>query len=440
MRTIELCQGSLYKNIFLFSVPLIFTNLLQVFFNMTDIAVLGHFVGTGALGAVGSTTMFLYFFTGLVMGLASGVNVIVAYFAGAGRNKHRDSTIYTSFVVCLAAGLLLMILGMTFSSRVLVLLDTKPELLEDAVLYARIYLLGLPALALYNFGNGVLNGCGDTRRPLIYLSAAGIVNVILDLVLVLVFHMGIAGVAAASAVSQYVSAVLIIPAAFGYFEDRSAPLRSYFDVRKMVRILQVGVPAGIQWSIFASANMFIQYGLNSFDAVTVAGCSAADKYDGLVYQVMGAFYVACASFIGQNYGAGNKSRVLKTYYISLGYSVAAGLILGIIIYLNGASMLSVFTSDQNAVSAGLVRLQIMSFSFWVAPFMDCTVAAARGLGKTLVPSFIIIMGSCVYRIIWIFTVFAFFRTLESLFLIFITSWIITAAASICYFVRIYRKI
>lgn len=437
----DLCTGSLWKKIFLFSVPLMFTNILQVVFNMSDLAVVGNFVGPIALGAVGSTSILVTLFTGVLIGLAGGINAVTALFIGSGNKTELKQTVHTAALISLAAGVLITILGIAFSRPVLTLMHTKDELINDAVLYLRIYLLGMPALGLYNFGNAVLSASGDTKRPLYYLSFAGVLNVLLNLFFVIVCKMGVAGVAVASILSQYLSAVLILRVLFkssAAFGLQLSELRITPD--KASRILKIGIPSAFQYALFAIANLFVQAGVNSFDHVMVEGNSAAANADPLVYDMMAAFYTACSSFIAQNYGAKKSDRILKSYLICLLYSFVVGLVLGVGLYLLRYPFLSLFTSDTTVVDAGIKRLSIMALSYSVSAFMDCTIAASRGLGKSIVPTIVVIMGSCVFRILWIYTIFAHFRTIQSLYLLYVFSWTITAIAEIIYFVIVYRKV
>lgn len=437
----DLCTGSLWKKIFLFSVPLMFTNILQVVFNMSDLAVVGNFVGPIALGAVGSTSILVTLFTGVLIGLAGGINAVTALFIGSGNKTELKQTVHTAALISLAAGVLITVLGIAFSRPILTLMHTKDELINDAVLYLRIYLLGMPALGLYNFGNAVLSASGDTKRPLYYLSFAGVLNVLLNLFFVIVCKMGVAGVAIASILSQYLSAVLILRVLFkssAAFGLRLRELRITPD--KAGRILKIGIPSAFQYALFAIANLFVQTGVNSFDHVMVEGNSAAANADPLVYDMMAAFYTACSSFIAQNYGAKKSDRILKSYLICLLYSFVVGLVLGVGLYLLRYPFLSLFTSDTTVVDAGIKRLSIMALSYSVSAFMDCTIAASRGLGKSIVPTIVVIMGSCVFRILWIYTIFAHFRTIQSLYLLYVFSWTITAIAEIIYFVIVYRKV
>lgn len=436
----DLTQGNLAKQILIFSLPLMLSNILQVLFNMSDIAVVGQFAGANALGSVGSTTTLVTLFTGFLIGMGSGVNVLVALRFGAKNEKEIKETVHTALVICLMSGVLLSLIGIEFSKIILELLNTKEELIEGALLYLRIYFLGMPALAVYNYGNAVFSAVGDTKRPLRYLTLAGIINVILNLFFVIVCKMDVAGVAIASITAQYISAFLILRALFNS-KEVYALCRSEIRITKdkAAAIIAVGVPSGIQYAIFQIANLFVQMGVNSFSAVVVSGNSAAANADNLVYDVMAAFYTACGSFMGQNYGAKQKKRVLKSYFISLAYSFVIGTVMGVSIAIMGQQFLSLFTNEPAVIEAGMQRLIVMALSYGVSAFMDCTIAASRGLGESVVPMFIVIMGSCVFRIIWIYTIFAYFGTITSLYLLYVFSWGITALFEILYFIKIYRK-
>ena len=436
----DLTTGSLGKKILLFSLPLMLSNLLQVLFNMADVAVAGQFAGAYALGSVGSTTTLVTLFTGFLIGLSGGMNVLVALRFGAKDKKGIIDTVHSSAIVSLGVGLLLLSIGFFFSRQILELLNTKSELMDGAVLYLRIYFLGMPALALYNYGNAVFSAVGNTKKPLIYLTLAGILNVVLNLFFVIVCHLSVAGVAMASVLSQYVSAAMILTALIRSKESYRLQRRElYLRKEATLKILTLGLPAGMQNAIFSIANLFVQAGVNSFDAIMVAGNSAAANSDGIVYDIMTAFYTACASFMGQNYGAGKKKRVLHSYLISLAYSFGAALIVGWLLVLFGHPFLGLFTKDPAVVEAGMHRLTIMGLSYCVSAFMDCTIAASRALGKSMAPTIIVILGSCVFRIIWIQTIFAHYKTIPSLYLLYVFSWIITSIAEIWYFIRVYRK-
>lgn len=436
----DLTQGSIGKTFFRFSIPLVLTNIMQVLFNMTDLAVVGRFSGPEALGAVGSTPNFLYLFTGLVIGLGSGINSICAFFIGARSKKDLSETIHTAAVISLAFGLLLMAAGWILARPVLELMNTKPELIDGAVLYFKIYMIGIPFEALFNFGNGVLSAVGDTKRPLIFLTISGIANAVLNLVFVLGFGMSVDGVAYGSVIANAVSAFLVIIALLKGTGDARLEIRKIrVHWQKAVKIIKIGIPSALQNMIFGFANMFMQMGLNSFDAVMVSGNAAAANADTLIYNVMAAFYVGCATFIGQNYGAGNRQRVVRSYLWGTFFSFAIGLVLGTLLLVFGREFLLLFTSKEEVIECGLARIRIMAFAYCISAFMDNSIAACRGLGKTLIPSIMVSLGSCVFRIVWIFTIFAHFKTLESLFLLFPFSWLITAAFIFVYFLIVLKK-
>ena len=440
---LQITSGSLWKNMFLFSVPLMLSQLLQVLFNMADVAVVGKFSSAEALGAVGSTTILVSLFTGVLIGMGSAVNVRVAQHLGARDKERASASVRTSFVICLATGCIITILCLLSARFMLELLGTKDDLIEGAVLYFRIYALGMPALGIFNFGNGVLSANGDTKRPLAYLMIAGILNVIFNLFFVIVCGMAEDGVALASIITQYVSAVLIL-LHMGRQTDECAfrlrDLKKGLDTTEGGRVLGLGIPAGLQNAIFAVANLFIQSAVNSFDSVMVEGNSAAANADSVIYNVMAAFYTACSTFMGQNLGAGKRDRVLKSYFIGIAYSFVAGALLGGALYLFGREFLSLFANEEAVIEAGLQRTRIMCFSYAVSAFMDCTIAACRGIGKSFVPTVIVIMGSCVFRVAWIYTVFAYFHTIPSLYLLYIFSWTITAVAEIICFTVNYKKL
>lgn len=436
----DLTRGPLGKQILFFSIPLIFSNLLQVLFNMADVAVLGKFAGTAALGAVGSTTTLVTMFTDFLIGISGGINVLTARHFGAKDKKNMVETVHTSLLLSIIVGFLLLFGGWIFSKGILLLLQTKHELLSGAVLYIRIYLLGMPALAVYNFGNAVFSAVGETKRPLYYLSLAGASNIVLNLFFVIVCHMDVAGVAAASVISQYISAFLIVRALVRSREIYALRLSDLHISRNNAgAVIHIGVPAGLQNAIFQMANLFIQTGVNSFSATLVAGNAAAMNEDAIVFSVMMAFYTACGSFMGQNYGAGKKERIRKSYLFSLAYAFGSGMILGALMVFFGPSFLRLFTSDAAVIEAGMYRITFMGLFLGFSAFMDCTIAASRALGKSFIPTVIVLLGACVFRIIWVYTIFAYFQTVPSLYLLYIFSWSITAFAEILYFIHVYKK-
>ena len=411
MKSIEMTSGSLWKNILLFSLPLMLTQVLEVLFNLSDVAIAGKYAYNTyvALGAVGSTTTLVSLFTGLLIGMGAGVNVSVARWLGIGDSENVERTTHSSLLICTGAGVLVCLICAFFAEPMLRLLNTKEEFLPGAVLYLRIYALGLPGIGIYNCGNGILSATGDTKRPLIYLSVAGVLNVILNLVFVIGCRMSAEGVAIASAIAQWVSAVLIVVHLLRRKDACRLSMRQLRLHKAAVkRILMIGVPSGLQNAIFALANLFVQAGLNSFDEITVSG-------------------------------AGHKERILKSYHICMLYGIFTGAIFGAMMLLFGRQFLSLFANEPAVIDAGMDRLRIMAFSYAIAPLMDNSIAASRGIGKSIIPTIVVIMGSCVFRVVWIYTVFAYFHTVPSLYLLYIFSWFITGVAEFFYFRISYKK-
>lgn len=433
-------EGKLGTAILKFSIPLMFSNLLQVLFNMADIAVVGRFGNDTALGSVGSTTTLVTLFTSFLIGFAGGINALVAKHIGADDKKAVREISHTAAVISFILGMLVMLFGIVCARLILTLMNTKPEFLENAILYLRIYFVGMPALAIYNYGNAILSASGDTKRPLLYLSISGAVNIMLNLFFVIVCKLNVAGVALASIISLYISAALIIITLFKSNADFALHVKQLklFKGRSGA-ILGISIPSGVQNAVFQVANLFVQIGVNTFEPTVVNGNTAALNADSVVFDVMAAFYAACTSFIGQNYGAGNKKRVLKTYFYSLAYSFTVGTVLGVGLVIFGRYFLSIFVGDPAAIDAGMYRLTVMGTFYGVSAFMDCTIAASRGLGKSVIPTVIVIFGSCIFRLVWIYTIFAYFKTITSLYLLYVFSWTITAVLEIAYFRYIYKK-
>lgn len=439
--SMDMCSGPFGKKILLFSIPLMLSNVLQVLFNLSDMAVVGHFAGAIALGSVGSTTVLITLFTGLMLGIASGVNAVTSRQLGSLNPEKAEKTVHSAFLLCLIFGVVLMVFGLFITKPVLLLLHTKKELIHGSILYLTIYLCGTPALAMFNYGNAILSASGDTRRPLVYLTISGIINVLLDLLFVIYFHMGVAGVALASIIAQYISAILVLCHLLQLKSViRLQPKKLCLDRFINLQILHIGIPSAIQYALFAVANLFVQGAVNSFNHLVVEGNCAAVNADHIVFDMMSAFYTACTSFIAQNYGAGHKKQILKIYGITTLYSFGLGLFLGLLLSALRIPFLSMFNTDPEILYYGSVRLTIMGCSYCLSALMDNATAAARGIGKSMAPTVIAIVGSVVLRIIWIFTIFAWYRTLKSLYLLYACTWILTALTGNIYFYRCYRRL
>ena len=445
----DMTRGPLLRSILIFTLPLLLSGVLQLLFNATDIVVVrpfaraasgvGQFAGANAMASVGSTTSLFNLLINAFIGISVGANVLVARYCGEKNYDGVQQTVQTSLLTGLVGGVILVVLGIVLARPMLTLMKTPDEVIEGAVLYMRVYFIGMPATMIYNFGAAILRAYGDTRHPLLYLTIAGILNVILNLFFVIVCQLNVVGVALASAISQCVSAALILHALTKVEDCYALDFKAVkLDPAMTKSILALGLPAGFQNAIFAIANLFIQAGVNSFDSLMVKGNSAAANADGMIYDAMAAFYMACASFMSQNYGACKPDRVRKSYFIALAYSFGVGLVLGGSLFLFGREFLALFTTEAAVIDAGMKRVQVMGLAYCISAFMDCTIAASRGLGKTIVPTVIVIMGSCVFRVIWVYSIFAHFHTIPSLYLLYPCSWALTAIAEIIYFVHCYR--
>lgn len=436
----HLSNATLTKRIILFSLPLMFSNVLQVLFHMADVAVIGRFSGTISLGAVGSTAVPITIFTGFLIGVGGAINSLSSRHIGSGNTRELRRTTHTALVLSLIIGILLLVIGVSCSAPLLSLLGTKDELIDKATDYMQIYFLGMPALALYNFGNAAYSAAGNTKKPLTFLLISGVLNVILNLFFVIVCQLDVVGVALASIISQYISAILVVFSLFREKGNSSLRLKEIkLSPASVKAILALGIPSGLQNAIFYVANLFVQAGINSFDAVTVAGNSAASNADSLVYEMMNAVYVATGSFVGRSFGASEKRDVKRCYLICLFYSFAVGTLVGLTLFTLGPRFLSLFTADPLVIEAGMEKLSIMGLIYGLSAFMDNAIAGSRALGKSVVPTVAVIFGSCIFRIVWIYTVFAYFGTITSLYLLYLFSWTLTAIIESAYFIRCYKK-
>lgn len=401
----DLTHGPLVQQIILFSLPLMATNVLQVLFNMSDVAVVGQFAGPEALGSVGSTSILVSLFTGFLIGMGSGVNVVVARYIGARHDQDVHEAVHTSLILSLIVGVIIMALGFLFTPAMLSMLGTKPVLMAGAVSYLRIYCLGMPAMAVFNFGNAVLSAAGDTKKPLYFLSMAGVINILLNLFFVIVCHLAAAGVALASIISQYISAALVILSlrrSGSVVRLERSMLR--IEPHKAKQVLSLSIPAGLQNAIFAIANLFIQAGVNSFDELMVEGNAAAANADALVYDVMAAIYTACSSFMSQNYGAGKRKRIIHSYFISMVFSFGIALVMSALLVIFGRQFLGIFTNVEEVAQAGMIRLRIMLRLLRLHGLHHCREPRAgqelcadgyRDYGFVRVPHYLGVHGVCV---------------------------------------------
>ena len=438
---IDMIHGPLFKKLLLFSIPLILTGILQLLYNAADIVVVGRYTGTTAQAAVSSTSALINLTVNLFIGLSVGASVSVASHYGAGRHKDVSQAVHTAIGVSVVAGVAVGIFGMCMARKLLEMTGTPEDVMDQAVTYLTIYFSGMPASMLYNFGAAILRAVGDTRRPLYYLTISGLVNVALNLISVIVFHMGAAGVALATVASQVVSAVLIVLClcrSHGAIHLRFKDVRLHRD--KLVEIAKVGVPAGLQSTIFSISNVMIQSSINSFGSATMAGNGTASNLDSFVNITMNAVGQASLSFTSQNMGAGQYRRIGKVAMECALLILAIGLGMGFAIILLGRQLLGIYTLDQSVIDQGMVRLRIMCSTYFTCGLMDCFAYTLRGMGHSLAPMLVTVLGVVGIRITWLYTVFAANHTLVELYLSYPVSWTVTTLVHIGYFIVVYRRL
>jgi len=423
---IDMCTGSLPRKMLLFALPLIFSSILQLLFNAADLVVVGRCVGDDALAAVGSTGSLINLLTNLFLGLSVGANVLVARYTGARQPKDVEETVHTALLTSLISGLLLAVIGFRFAHPLLRLMDTPPEVIDGATLYMKIYFLGMPIMMIYNFGSAILRAIGDTRRPLAYLAFAGFVNVALNLFFVLVLGMGVEGVAYATVISQLISAVLVVNNLA--HQDNACRFRLSklrLHPRKLAAIARIGLPAGLQGCIFSISNVLIQSSINSFGKLAVSGNSAGVNIEGFIYVSMNAWHHTTLSFVGQNYGAGRYDRVRKAFRWGLFFVFLFGAGLDGLALLVKPQLIGIYTKDAEAISYGCMRLGVICLFYYTCGIMDVIVGALRGIGFSLLPTLMSLLGVCGFRITWIYTYFQSHRSLRVLYASYPISWCIT---------------
>lgn len=437
---IDMCNGPLLGKILTFAIPLMLSGILQLLFNAADIIVVGRFTGKEALAAVGSTGSLINLLINVFIGLSIGTNVLVAQYIGARDPKNVSETVHTSILTSLICGTVMIFVGIFLAEPLLTLMGTPDDVLSQAALYMRIYFIGMPAIMLYNFGAAILRALGDTQRPLIFLMVAGVVNVIFNLIFVLIFHMGVAGVAIATVMSQVISSVLVLICllrADGMYKVYWHRLRIHKD--KLLQMMRIGLPAGMQGAIFSISNVLIQSSINSFGSVAMAGSTAASNIEGFVYTSMNSVYQANLSFTSQNMGAKKYSRINRITLLCLAVVTVIGVVMGVGATLAGNTLLHIYNSDAEVIAYGLERMRFVCMPYFLCGVMDVMVGSMRGLGYSILPMIVSLAGACGLRVIWIFTVFAADRTLDILFLSYPVSWAVTALVHMICFLWARRK-
>ena len=437
----DMTSGPLLKKILIFSVPLMLSGILQLLFNAADIIVVGQFTGSSALAAVGSTSSLINLFVNVFIGFSIGANVLVAQYFGARDEKNVHETVHTSILLAIICGLILIVAGISLAPPMLELMDTPDEVLGQAVLYMRIYFVGMPATLVYNFGAAILRAVGDTRRPLYYLFVAGCVNVVLNLFFVVVCGRGVDGVAIATVISQVISAALIVRCLVksdGMYRLNLSMLKLHRQ--KVIQIARIGLPAGFQGAIFSISNVLIQSSVNSFGSIAMAGNTAASNIEGFIYTCMNAVYQTSFSFTSQNLGAGKIKRISRILVECLVVVFLVGAVMGFLAYTFGAELLRIYSTDPEVIENGLHRMRVICQTYYLCGMMDVTVGALRGLGYSVMPMLVSLAGVCGVRIVWIFTAFVWSRSLFTLYISYPISWGATFVIHLICFAVVYRKL
>ena len=425
---IDMCRGSVFKKMLLFAIPLMCSSILQLLFNAADIVVVGRFAGDNALAAVGSNSALINLLTNLFVGLSIGSNVLTAQYYGAKKDTDLKETVHTSMLISIYSGLILTVIGILGARVLLEMMQAPPEVLDLAVLYLRIYFVGMTSTMVYNFGSAILRAVGDTKRPLYYLLGAGIINVILNLFFVIACKMGVAGVALATAVSQTISAVLVVRCLIQEQSGIHLELKELaISKEKFFRIMRIGLPAGFQGTVFSLSNVVIQSAVNSFGNIAVAGNSAAANIEGFVYMAMNAFYQATISFTSQNYGASQYKLIYKILFAGELYVIITGMILGNLAVFLGDTLLGIYSPSTEVIAAGMARLKIICTVYALCGVMDVLVGALRGIGYSVVPMIVSLIGACGLRLLWVATIFKIpqYHNLTTVYLSYPITWTIT---------------
>ncbi len=438
---IDMCNGTIMDKLISFSLPLMLSGILQLMFNAVDIIVVGRFSGSQALAAVGSTSALINVFTNLFIGISLGANVLTARFYAAGREKEVSETVHTAITLALVSGIVMALVGLVFSRGALALMGTPDDVIGLSALYMRIYFLGMPFFMLYNYGAAILRAVGDTKRPLLFLMIAGVINACLNMVLVIVFKLGVAGVAIATVISQMISCVLVLRClcrSESSYRLRFSELgmKGYY----LKQIFSVGVPAGIQSTVINFSNVLLQSSVNSFGSTAMAGYTAANNLLGFLYVSVNSITQACMSFTSQNYGVGKLKRMDRVLADCMILSVVVAVALGCICYGFGPKILQIYTEDAEVIACGMEILAYTTITYFLCGWMDLFPGALRGMGYSAVPMVLSVIGTVGTRVVWIFGIFPYHRSLAILFISYPASWIITIVLQVICFYFVRRRV
>lgn len=432
---IDMSTGSLLPKLIMYTIPVMISGFLQLLFNAADLVVVGKFAGSAALAQVGATTAIIHLIVNLLIGLATGTNVTIARYYGAKDKKGISETVHTTMVLAVIGGIIIGFIGVAFARPLLTKMGTPPEILDGAVLYMRIVFVGMPVSAVYNYGSAILRAVGDTRRPLYYLLAAGVMNVVLNLFFVIVCNMTVDGVALATTISQVLSMVLVVRCLMkseGMYRMELKKLRIHKD--KLFQLLRLGIPAGLQGCVFAFSNVIIQSSINTFGAAVISGNTAAASIDGFMFCAVDSFNQTATSAISQNMGARNYKRSEKVVLYCTIVTALLGAVVSLIGLVFRTPLISIYASEAEVIEHGAYRLLVLCPLYFTAGLMNMIGGVNRGLGYSVLPTVVSLIGACAFRIIWIYTIFAAVPTLFMLYISYPISWALTAAAHyVCYF-------
>lgn len=438
---IDMCNGSIMDKLIAFSMPLMLSGILQLLFNAVDLVVVGKFSGSDALAAVGATTALINMFINLFIGVSLGANVLAARFYASGREKEMSETVHTAIAFALISGVVMLFVGLFFSKGALELMDTPADVIDQSTLYMRIYFLGMPFFMLYNYGAAILRAVGDTRRPLYFLLISGVLNTALNLFLVIVFGLGVAGVAIATVISQMVSCILVLRCLYrteGCYQLRFSKLMIKGVYLK--QIFQVGIPAGIQSTVITFSNVLLQSSVNSFGSIAMAGYTAANNIFGFLYVSVNSISQTCMSFTSQNYGVGKWKRMDRVLIDCIILSVVVTLLLGGGACIFGKQLLRIYTKEPEVIACGMEILFYTTATYFLCGLMDLFPGALRGMGRSTVPMILSVIGTVGMRIVWIYGVFPQYRSLKVLFISYPASWLITIVMQVICFFFVRRKV
>ena len=436
--SIDMCNGPLSGKILRFTIPIILSGVLQLLFNAMDMVVVGRYASDTALAAVGSTGSVINLLVNLFMGFSIGSGIAISHEIGAGRKKNVLEIVNTSILLSLISGVLVGVTGFVLSRTILIAMDSPANVIDQSTLYLRIIFVGMPMNMVYNFGSSMLRAMGDTKRPLYYLAVSGIINVVLNLIFVIVFHMDVDGVAYATIISQTVSAALVVRNLVKGNEFVKLDLRKMKIHRnRLSKILKIGLPAGVQSSMFAISNILIHSSINSFGSVAVSGIAAAGSIEGFVYIVMNAFGQSATTFSGQNMGAKKYSRITRTMLACVGMVSLRGLLLGVAVIAFAQPLSEIYCpTDLKAVAYSVERLQVIVGTYFLCGIMEVIGGVLRGMGYSFRTMIISLFGVCVFRVVWVFSIFRYVHTLNCLYISYPVSWTLVSLVNIVLYIVI----